>query len=171
MPDHGVTRVLPTAAVDALDDAVRAGGGDALRAARDLTPEAIVALVGESGLRGHGGAGFPVVRKWQSVIANEPAPGTASVVVNAAEGEPGSFKDRTLLRTDPYRVLEGALIAARAIQAGEIVLGMRRSMGPDVDRVVRAVDEITAAGWCDGVDVRVVAGPDSYLVGEETALL
>ena len=171
MPDHGVTRVLATAAVAALDDAVHAGGGDALRAARDLTPEAIVALVGESGLRGHGGAGFPVVRKWQSVIANEPAPGTASVVVNAAEGEPGSFKDRTLLRTDPYRVLEGALIAARAIQAGEIVLGMRRSMGPDVDRVLRAVDEVTSAGWCDGVDVRVVAGPDDYLVGEETALL
>ena len=171
MAGHGVTRVLPAAPVATLDDAVRDGGGDALRAARALSPEAIVSVVGDSGLRGHGGAGFPVVRKWQSVIANEPSSGGASVVVNAAEGEPGSFKDRTLLRTDPYRVLEGALIAARAIGAREIVLGMRQSMGRDVERVTHAVLEITAAGWCDDVIVRVVAGPDEYLLGEETALL
>jgi NADH:ubiquinone oxidoreductase subunit F (NADH-binding) len=169
--EHRVSRVLPTAPVKTLDDATREGAGEALRLARDLSPGAIIAAVGESGLRGHGGAGFPVVRKWQSVSANESAPGVASVVVNAAEGEPGSFKDRTLLRADPYRVLEGALLAARAVGAGDIVLGMRASMGPDVDRVRQAIDDVTAAGWCDGVTLRVVAGPDEYLVGEETALL
>jgi NADH:ubiquinone oxidoreductase subunit F (NADH-binding) len=166
-----VSRVLPATPVAALDDATRAGGGEALRLARDLTPDEIIAVVGESGLRGHGGAGFPVARKWQSVAANESAPGTASVVVNAAEGEPGSFKDRTILRADPYRVIEGALLAARAVGAGDVVLGMRASMGPDVERVQRAIDEVAAAGWCDGVSVRVVAGPDEYLLGEETALL
>jgi NADH-quinone oxidoreductase subunit F len=165
MAGHAVSRTLPPTARATLDDATREGGGDALRAARDLSPEALVALVGDSGLRGHGGAGFPAVRKWQAVIANEPAPGSASVVVNAAEGEPGSFKDRTILRTDPYRVIEGALIAARAIRAGEVVLGMRRSMARDVDRVTQAVAEVTAAGWCDGVEVRVVAGPDDYRRG------
>jgi NADH:ubiquinone oxidoreductase subunit F (NADH-binding) len=171
MAEHRVSRVLVPEPVPTLDAAVSGGAGDALRAARALAPAAVVAAVGESGLQGHGGAGFPAVRKWEAVIANEPAPGTASVVVNAAEGEPGSFKDRALLRADPYRVLEGALIAAYAVGAGEIVVGVRGSGGVDVARITRAAEEVTAAGWCDGVALRVVAGPDHYLFGEETALL
>ena len=68
-----------------------------------------------AGLRGRGGAGFPTGRKWQTVAAYESPVYATTVVVNAAEGEPGSFKDRTLLRTNPYQVLEGALIAAHAV--------------------------------------------------------
>ena len=118
MAGYAVSRTLAPTARATLDDAVGDGGGDTLRAARDLSPEAIVALVGDSGLPRPRRRGVPAVRKWQAVIANEPAPGSASVVVNAAEGEPGSFKDRTILRTDPYRVLEGTLIAApRSVRA------------------------------------------------------
>ena len=95
----------------------RARGGYAvLRAARDgvLTAEAMTAAVAAAGLRGLGGAGFPVARKWRLVLAN---PQPRHLVVNADEGEPGTFKDRHCLETDPHRVLEGMLLAAMAVGA------------------------------------------------------
>ena len=79
-------------------------------------PRPTIDRVLESGLRGRGGAGFPTGRKWQTVAENHSPSAPTTVIVNAAEGEPGTFKDRTILRRNPYLPLEGALIAARAVQ-------------------------------------------------------
>ncbi len=166
-----VARVLPAEAIDSLVDAVAAGAGAGLDAARSMTPAAIVELVGQAGLRGRGGAGFPAARKWRAVVANETDTTPPSIVVNAAEGEPGSFKDRALVRADPYRVLEGALIAALAVGADSVVVAARRSCTREVARLERAVREVIDAGWAEGIALRVGTGPDEYLFGEETALL
>jgi NADH:ubiquinone oxidoreductase subunit F (NADH-binding) len=92
-------------------------------------------------------------------------------VVNAAEGEPGTYKDRTLLLRNPYKVLEGALIAAHAVAADRVVVGLKRSATAERERVEAAIAELVAEGWDQGISIEVVAGSDRYLLGEETALL
>jgi NADH-quinone oxidoreductase subunit F len=166
-----VHRVLPPDPMATLDDYITARGGRGLEAARSMTAEAIIAEVEASGLRGRGGGGFPTGRKWRTVVANRSAAQPATVVVNGAEGEPGTFKDRTLLRLDPYRVIEGALIAALAVGADEVVVALKRTFTREVDRVRSAIEEIDAAGWTEGIKVSVFEGPSEYLYGEETALL
>ena len=79
-----------------------------------------------------------------------------TVVVNAAEGEPGSFKDRAILRANPYRVLEGALIAAHAVGADSVIVATKAAFATEIDRLRRAIAEIDAAGWADGVPLDVV---------------
>src|SRR5689334_9323370 len=167
-----ISRVLPPTAVADLNAYAAAGGGRALAVARDAEPDAVLAAIDTAGLRGRGGAGFPTATKWTTVRANTTGAADApTVVVNGAEGEPGSFKDRTLLRRDPFRVIEGALVAARAVGAAGIVVAIKESFAPELARVRAAVQSITDAGWAEGVDIDVFAGPPSYLYGEETALL
>jgi NADH:ubiquinone oxidoreductase subunit F (NADH-binding) len=167
-----ISRVLPSEAVADLDAYVAAGGGRAARAARDSDPDALLATIAASGLRGRGGAGFPTATKWTTVRANTTGAADApTVVINGAEGEPGSFKDRTLLRRDPFRVIEGAIVAARAVGAAGIVVALKESFAPELARVRAAVQTMSDAGWTEGVDIDVFAGPPSYLYGEETALL
>ena len=124
-----------------------------------------------SGLRGRGGAGFPTGRKWRTVRAYGSDVEPTTVVVNAAEGEPGTFKDRTIMRNVPYRVIEGALIGAIAVGAPRVVIATKHTFTVEAERMRQAIDEIKRAGWCDGVEVEVFAGPREYLYGEETALL
>ncbi|HYT39312.1 MAG TPA: hypothetical protein VEN99_07370, partial [Acidimicrobiia bacterium] len=165
-----MTRVLDPEPVPSLDAYLGAGGGKGLEAARKLGPSATVEEVTASGLRGRGGAGFPTGRKWAAVAANR-APGLRpSVVVNASEGEPGSFKDRMLLRRNPYRIIEGAVIAAEAVDAERVVFALKASFRPELERLRTALDEIGRAGWTD-LTLLVVEGPAEYLYGEETALL
>ena len=164
-------RLLRPSPVASLDDYVELGGGSGLRSARSMDPWALIELVEASGLRGRGGAGFPTGRKWRTVRENLSASLPAAVVVNGAEGEPGTFKDRTLLRNNPYHVLEGALIAAHAVGATKVVVALKSSFAPEVARVGAAIDEVQAAGWNESVDLVVFEGPDEYLYGEETALL
>src|ERR1051325_11083620 len=104
-----LTRVLDPEPVPTLEAYTAAGGGKGLEAARKLGPAATIEEVTASGLRGRGGAGFPTGRKWAAVAANESAAAQPTIAVNASEGEPGSFKDRTLLRRNPYRIIEGAV--------------------------------------------------------------
>jgi NADH:ubiquinone oxidoreductase subunit F (NADH-binding) len=164
------TRVLDPEPVRNLEAYRRTGGGRGLEAARKLGPAATVEEVMASGLRGRGGAGFPTGRKWATVAANDPDGRRPSVVVNASEGEPGSFKDRTLLRRNPFRIIEGAIIAAEAVDAERIVFALKASFRPELERLRTALAEIEQAGWTD-VDLVVVEGPAEYLYGEETALL
>jgi NADH:ubiquinone oxidoreductase subunit F (NADH-binding) len=164
-------RVLDATPVADLDAYLAVGGGRGLEAARRLGVAGVIDEVDASGLRGRGGAGFPTGRKWRTVASYESPDEPAVVVVNAAEGEPGSFKDRAIIRANPYRVVEGALIAADAVAAERIVLATKATFTREVDRLKRAVDEIVAAGWAKDLDVTVHAGPSAYLYGEETALL
>ncbi len=166
-----VHRVLfPHPIVD-LDEYLARGGGKGLEAARQSGPETLIAELEAAGLRGRGGAGFPTGTKWRTVAANRSSMFPTTVVVNGAEGEPGTFKDRTILRNDPYQVVEGALIAAQAVGANTVIFGLKRSFGEEVARLQSAIDEIVAAGWAQGIEIEVFEGPNEYLYGEETALL
>ncbi len=138
---------------------------------RRLGPSATVDEVLAAGIRGRGGAGFPTGVKWRTVAANASDVEPTSVVVNAAEGEPGSFKDRALLERNPYRVLEGALIAAFAVGASDVVVGMKRTATRQIARVRAAIEELRGSELARGVQLDLVEGPPEYLLGEETALL
>jgi len=166
-----VHRVLYPRPIISLDDHVQRGGGKGLKAAARMEPAEIIEKVLASGLRGRGGAGFPTGRKWQTVLENRTPESPPTVIVNAAEGEPGTFKDRTILRRNPYLVLEGALIAARTVGADLVVFAMKRSFAGEVDRMRAAIEEAEDAGWSEGVRMLVFEGPDEYLYGEESALL
>ena len=168
-----VHRVLFADPVHTLDEYIGAGGGEGLEAARKVEQDVVIAEVEASGLRGRGGAGFPTGTKWRTVWENASPLVATTVVVNAAEGEPGTFKDRTILRANPYHVLEGALIAAYAVGAKQVVFGMKETFRREVERVRAAIEEAYKAGWVDPqeLEVTVFEGPSEYLYGEETALL
>ena len=164
-------RVLPPQPIESLEEYVKARGGRGVEAAHRENPEMLVEVVEASGLRGRGGAGFPTGRKWRTVRENASADLATTVVVNGAEGEPGTFKDRTIMRLDPYAVVEGALIAARAVGARSVIFGLKRAFVTEVSRLRAAIVEMQREGWTEDVDLTVFEGPDEYLYGEETALL
>jgi NADH:ubiquinone oxidoreductase subunit F (NADH-binding) len=166
-----VHRVLFPEPIASLDEYLARGGGVGLEAALDKTPDAIIEELRASGLRGRGGAGFPTGIKWRTVRDYRAPDVRSSVVVNGAEGEPGTFKDRTILRINPYPVIEGALIAARAVDADWIVFATKRAFGAQVERLKAALQEVKDAGWTKGIQVDLFEGPGEYLYGEETALL
>ena len=93
------------------------------------------------------------------------------VVCNGAEGEPGTFKDRALMRTNPYQLVEGLIIAAFVVDAVEAYICVKRSFERETEALLRAIQELQAAGICRNCTVNVVAGPDEYLFGEEKAML
>jgi NADH:ubiquinone oxidoreductase subunit F (NADH-binding) len=166
-----VHRVLFPEPITSLDEYLARGGGAGLEAALSRSPDAIIEELTASGLRGRGGAGFPTGVKWRTVRDYRALDVPSTVVVNGAEGEPGTFKDRTILRINPYPVIEGALIGARAIEADWIVFATKRSFGREAARLKAAIEEVKAAGWADDLRVDVFEGPGEYLYGEETALL
>lgn len=167
-------RVLPEQPVRRLADHLDAGGGRGLAAARKLGPAAVIDEVEASGLRGRGGAGFPTGVKWRTVAgfaAGGESP--ATVVVNAAEGEPGTFKDRAILRANPFAVVEGALVAAHAVGADRVVVALKERFTIERERLASAIAEMRTddAGWFEDAGVEIVTGPGEYLFGEETGLL
>ncbi|HJP65825.1 MAG TPA: SLBB domain-containing protein, partial [Actinomycetota bacterium] len=151
------------------DQYMSIGGGRGLERALASSPEAVIEEVARSGLRGRGGAGFPTGDKWRSVRTT--GSGTRYAVCNAAEGEPATFKDRMLMRTNPYQVLEGLAIAAYAVGADAAFIGVKEAFGQEIDAVTRALEEMEAAGALGPVPISAVLGPDHYLYGEETGLL
>ncbi len=169
---HEAWRVLHPWVLTSLDEYRSIGGLTGLEIANDMQPADIAATVLDAGLRGRGGAGFPAGRKWQTVAENALAGSPATVVVNGAEGEPGTFKDRSILRRNPYQVIEGALIAARAVHATRVVIALKRSFVTEVERTRQALADMRAAGVLpDSIGCSVFEGPDEYLFGEESALL
>jgi len=160
---------LTGADVPDLDAYLAAGGGQGLERARRLGPEQTAKEVSLSRLRGRGGAGFPTGTKWASV--RNAVGSRRYAVCNAAEGEPATFKDRTLMRLNPYQGIEGLVIAALAVGADEAYLATKARFTRERGRLLRALAEMEAAGMLDGLAVSVVAGPDEYLYGEEKALL
>ena len=147
------------------------GGGEGLSTARRTGPDATVEAVRDSGLRGRGGAGFPTGIKWAGIAGDRNDDETRFVVCNAAEGEPGTFKDRAIMRANPYALLEGITIAAFALGAAEAHVGIKAAYTLELERLTTAASEMDAAGWFGDVDIRITEGPDDYLLGEEKALL
>ncbi len=152
-------------------DAYRAQGGyrllERLRAAADARLATFAAL-DASGLRGLGGAGFPVARKWKSVHA-QPAP--RLMTVNADEGEPGTFKDRHYLESDPHRTLEGILIAAWAVEAQRIYIYLRDEY-PAVRTILGdGIAALERAGLVAPGHVELRRGAGAYICGEESAMI
>ncbi|WP_418001597.1 complex I 51 kDa subunit family protein [Mycobacterium sp. PDNC021] len=153
------------------------GGYRGLARALTIGPDATLAEVERSGLRGRGGAGFPTARKWRATRA-QPA-GPRAVVVNADEGDPGAYIDRVLLEGDPHAALEGLAIAAFAIGAQEAHIYVRREYPLALAAIRKAVAEaedaeiLGKALLSEGppLSVTVVEGKGSYVCGEETALL
>jgi NADH-quinone oxidoreductase subunit F len=141
--------------------------------------DAIIEVVKESGLRGRGGAGFPTGMKW-SFMPKEPKPGKPNfLVINADESEPGSCKDREIIRHDPHKLIEGALIAAFAMRARAGYIYIRGEFIRETETLRRAVAEAyeagllgkNAAGSGWDFDLFVHRGAGAYICGEETAML
>jgi NADH-quinone oxidoreductase subunit F len=159
------------------DQYVADGGYQSARKAFSLTPEQIIDEVTRANLRGLGGAGFPTAKKWSFIPKDSPKP--KYLVVNADEGEPGTFKDRYILERDPHALLEGMMIAAYAIGSHKAYVYIRGEYFRPAQRFSRAVEEAYARGWLgtniqgSGFDLDVVIhrGAGAYICGEETALL
>ncbi|MDQ6438029.1 NAD(P)H-dependent oxidoreductase subunit E [Mesorhizobium sp. LHD-90] len=148
----------------------REGGYRLLQQVRDgaLTTDAIIAMLGDAGLRGLGGAGFPAGKKWQFVRSY---PGPRLMSINGDEGEPGTFKDRIYLEKDPHRTFEGALIAAHAVEAERIYFYMRDEY-PAVLAILRAeIAALEAAGIAKPGFIELRRGAGAYICGEESAML
>jgi NADH:ubiquinone oxidoreductase subunit F (NADH-binding) len=160
---------LPPEPIESIDEYLDGGGGDGLLIARRFGPEATIEEVAASGLRGRGGAGFSTGTKWASV--RTAGSGRRYVVANGAEGEPATFKDRMLMRRDPYRIVEGAAIAALAVGAADAIIATKRSFTREAAAIRRAAIEMSERGLLGDLTVSIVEGPDEYLFGEEKALL
>ena len=151
--------------------AYREAGGykllaDCLSGARPV--EEIIAALEASSLRGLGGAGFPTGRKWRFVRAE---PGPRLMAINADEGEPGTFKDRHYLETDPHRFIEGMLIGAWAVEAGDVYVYLRDEY-PQVRALLLAeIAKVEAAGLSRRTSIHLRRGAGAYICGEESAML
>ncbi|MEP0763674.1 MAG: NADH-quinone oxidoreductase subunit NuoF [Chloroflexota bacterium] len=174
---HILLRNRDIADIWQFDTYVANGGYDALkRAVNDLSPDDVIQLVSASNLRGRGGAGFPTGRKWSFIPKDAPV---KYVTVNADESEPGTFKDRELLEKNPHQVIEGALIAAYAIQATAVYIYCRGEFWDLAHALEDRIEEarqanlagenILGSGWSCPVYVHLGAG--AYICGEESALL
>ncbi len=153
------------------------GGYSALARALELSPEEIIAQIQESGLRGRGGAGFPTGQKWEICHT---APGEEKYVIcNADEGDPGAFMDRVILESDPQSVIEGMIIAAKAIGASQGYIYCRAEKPLAAERAGIALDQarelnllgenILSSGF--SFDIRLFCGAGAFVCGEETALI
>ena len=155
----------------------RTGGYSAVRKALRMEPDALIALVKESGLRGRGGAGFPTGMKWSFIPQGDAKP--HYLVVNADESEPGTCKDIPLMMANPHVLVEGVIIASYAIRATHAFIYVRGEVLHVIRRMHAAVAEAYAAGYAGqnilgtGVNLEIVvhAGAGAYICGEETALL
>jgi len=161
-----------------IESYIAAGGYQALNhAIGDLSPAEVIDTVTRSGLRGRGGAGFPTGVKW-GLVAKMPG-ASKYVVCNADEGDPGAFMDRSVLESDPHRVLEGMAIAAYAVGAAQGFIYVRGEYPLAIHRLEVAIKQakklgLSGAGIFDSplnfrVDLRIGAG--AFVCGEETALI
>lgn len=149
----------------------------ARKALTSMTPEQVIDEVNKAKLRGLGGAGFPTGKKWSFIPKQTTKP--KYLVVNADEGEPGTFKDRYIMERDPHALIEGMIIAAYAIGSHKAYVYIRGEYFRPAKRLQRAIDEAYSHGWLGkniqetGFDLDVVIhrGAGAYICGEETALL
>jgi NADH-quinone oxidoreductase subunit F len=162
-----------------LADYERAGGYQAARKAMQMSPAQIIDEVKKSNLRGRGGAGFPTGVKWSFVPLGPDARRPKYLLANGDEMEPGTFKDRVLMEGDPHELIEGMIIAARAIEAERGYVFLRGEYTLSAERIERALHEAGAKGYLghnvfgSGTDfhLRLHLSGGRYMCGEETGLL
>src|SRR5690606_11848948 len=163
-----------------VEEYIAAGGYQGLlRALTEMQPAAVIDEVTRSGLGGRGGAGFPTGLKWSTVAKAQHPDGRKFVICNADEGDPGAFMDRSVLESDPHRILEGMAIAAYAVGATQGYLYVRAEYSLAVKRLkqaIRQADRLALSGnnifgtpFSFNVDIRLGAG--AFVCGEETALI
>lgn len=171
-----LSRYFGDAGARTLDGWRQRGGYEALEKALATDPQELQAVVKESGLRGRGGAGFPTGLKWSFM---KPDGKTHYLCCNADESEPGTFKDREIMRWTPHGLVEGVALAAHAIYAETAYIYIRGEFTEPYARMVAAVEEAYAAGVLGAnamgsgrrLDVHVHRGAGAYICGEETALM
>ncbi|MCK8823695.1 NADH-quinone oxidoreductase subunit NuoF [Fuchsiella alkaliacetigena] len=147
------------------------------KALTELEPEEVVQEVKESGLRGRGGGGFPTGLKWQ--FARDAQGDKKYVICNADEGDPGAFMDRSLLESDPHRIIEGMVINAYAIGADEGYVYVRAEYPLAIERLQRAIEQANEEGVLGenifgsnfSFELHIKAGAGAFVCGEETALM
>jgi NADH-quinone oxidoreductase subunit F len=162
-----------------LDAARVRGDWDETKALLAPGPDAIIDLIKGSGLRGRGGAGFPTGMKWSFMPKTPNADRPSYLVINADESEPGSCKDREIIRHDPHKLIEGALVAGYAMRARAAFIYIRGEYIREAETLFAAVAEAYKAGLIgknacgSGYDFDVVVhrGAGAYICGEETAML
>ncbi len=161
-----------------IDVFLQNGGYQALeKALKELTPDTIIDEVKKSSLRGRGGAGFPTGMKWSFVPKDSPKP--KYVICNADESEPGTCKDRPLMEMDPHQLIEGIIIAGRAINAHHGFIYIRGEYRYVLDIVDEAIEEAYARGYLGknilgsgfDFDLLIHTGAGAYECGEESALM
>ena len=160
-----------------IDPYVQRGGYKALEKALGMGPDDVVDIVKSSGLRGRGGAGFPTGVKW-SFMPKEPRK-PHYMLCNADESEPGTFKDRELIRWDPHQLIEGCLIGAHAIRAQHVYIYCRGEFFEANQVLARAVEDAYAKGYIGEnilgsghtIDVTLHQGAGAYICGEETGMM
>lgn len=161
-----------------LASARRRGDWDNTKALLELGRDKVISEIKDSGLRGRGGAGFSTGLKW-SFMPKKSDGGPVYLVVNADEGEPGTCKDRDILRHDPHKLVEGCLLGSFAIGATACYIYIRGEFYQEGSNVQQAIDEAYAAGLigknaCGSgydLDVYLHRGAGAYICGEETALI
>ena len=165
--NFGITEPL------AIDEYQTGGGLKGLAAAQGLSPEAIIGELRLSRLRGRGGAAFPVWKKWQ--VAQQTGSEHKYVVANGDEGDAGTYCDRMIMEGDPFRLIEGMMICAKAIGATRGYIYCRYEYPAAAQTMRFAIQKAREADLldCDDspFDLEVVVGAGSYVCGEETALL
>lgn len=163
---------------ESIDEYQRQGGYEAARKAfLAMSPEEICSEIAESGLRGRGGGGFPTGRKWEA--ARKQADEKKYVICNADEGDPGAFMNRSVMEGNPHSVIEGLMIAARAIGADETLVYVRAEYPLAVQRMRRAVRDATERGilgqnvFGSGMPIscEIMEGAGAFVCGEETAMI
>lgn len=155
----------------------KGGYSTAQRAIASQSPEAITKTILESGLRGRGGGGFPTGRKWELTRLSTGTP--KYIICNGDEGDPGAFMDRSVMEGNPHSVLEGMLIAAKAVGASKGYVYVRLEYPFAVERMKRAVADCRAAGFLgNGIfntdfifDIIIMEGAGAFVCGEETAMI
>ena len=144
-------------------------GFKALTLALGMTPEAVIAEVKASGLRGRGGAGFPCGLKWE--LARKSPGAEKYLICNADEGEVGTFKDRYILQHDPFTLIEAMAIAAHAISAKQAFIYLRAEYHYLLDGLVDAIEQVKAKGFLAHLNIEIREGAGAYICGEESALM
>ena len=161
-----------------LGEYINKGGYSAAKKAfEEMTPEAVCATVSEAGIRGRGGGGFPTGFKWE-LTRKQPGP-KKFVICNGDEGDPGAFMDRSVMEGNPHGLLEGMMIAARAVGADEAYIYVRVEYPLAVSRLQRAIEDAETNGILGdnifglehNLKIHVMEGAGAFICGEETALI